>query len=136
MKAMQYYVGAWTCIGGTVGQPAATAIVTYTLDGGALRDAVGVNASSPSRAWMTVETKYDAAKDVYINTGFDDGGWDVSYAKPWSGNTESWADHSTANGKLGRDVVVRVNHSTFTHTYYASMTGTKPAFRFTCTRSR
>jgi hypothetical protein len=85
---------------------------------------------------MTVETKYDLAKNVYVNTGFDNGGWDLSYAKPWSGNTESWTDHSTANGRLGRDQVVRVDHDTFVHTYYASMSGTTPDFRFKCTRSR
>jgi hypothetical protein len=133
---MQYYVGSWTCTGGTIGRPAATAGVVYTLDRTALRDTVVVNTTPASRAWMTVETKYDAAKGVYVNTGFDDGSWDVSYAKPWSANTESWTDHSTANGKLGRDVVVRVNRSTFTHTYYDSMSGTKPSFRFKCTRSR
>ncbi|MBV8531154.1 MAG: hypothetical protein JO104_07530, partial [Candidatus Eremiobacteraeota bacterium] len=43
MAAMQYYVGAWTCTGGPVGQKPTTANLTYTLDDNVLRQWVNVS---------------------------------------------------------------------------------------------
>src|SRR5579864_835370 len=95
MPAMQYYVGSWMCTGGATGHPAKGSI-QYQMDGSALRDTVVAEATpgKVSRAWLTVETKYDAANHRYVNTAFDNGGWDVSWASPWTGNTEHWTDHS------------------------------------------
>ncbi len=33
MSAMGYYVGTWTCVGGPVGSPPATATVTDAMNG-------------------------------------------------------------------------------------------------------
>jgi hypothetical protein len=135
MQAMRYYVGTWNCAGGAAGQPSAVGTVAFTMDGTALRSSVGVAAQGKlSRAWLSVETKYDPAKQLYVDTAFDDGGWDVSYARPWTGQTEDWMDHSTANGKLGHIRFVRVDNSHYVETGYATMAATQPEFKITCTR--
>lgn len=136
LQAMQYYVGLWTCAGGAIGKPT-RGTIEYQIDGGALRDTVAAAISgTPSRPWLSVETKYDANAHQFVNTAFDSGGWDVSYAKPWTGNTEEWLDHSTANGKLGRTHVVRVNKNEYVQTGFTTLTGTKQSYKITCSRSR
>jgi hypothetical protein len=137
MGAFNYYVGAWACVGGAAELPPVTGWVTYEMDGSALRSAVAVPVQKRmTRAWLTVETKFDAAKNVYVDTAFDNGGWDVSWARPWSGNTEEWVDRSTATGKLGRDRVTRIDGKTFVHTRYQSLTGSDVDFRIKCTRRK
>jgi hypothetical protein len=136
MQAMQYYVGLWTCTGGAIGKPTAGTF-EYRMDGAKLLVTVAVPVQgTPSRAWLGVETKYDAAKGVFVSTAFDNGGWDESYAKPWTGNTEEWLDHSTADGKLGRSRVVRVSQSEYTRTGYTTVTGSTLSYKLKCTRSR
>src|ERR1700729_40256 len=63
LQAMRYYVGMWNCVGGVAGQPSTVGTVAFTMDGSALRSSVGVAAQGKlPRAWLSVETKYDLAK--------------------------------------------------------------------------
>ena len=49
MGAMQYYVGTWSCMAGSIGTPPSKATSTYTLDGGIMRQWVEV----PAQGKMT-----------------------------------------------------------------------------------
>jgi hypothetical protein len=138
MDAMQYYVGKWSCQAGTVGQPASNAMATYTLDNGVLRGWVNV----PPQGRMTqpfvlnIAIAYDTKKNRYVQTQLDNlGNWTTSFAAPWTGNTEQWADNATADGKLGRSETVRTNQNAFSFSGYSSATLAQPDFKGSCTRS-
>ncbi len=137
MAAMQYYVGNWTCAGGTPGQPPSKATLTYTLEGDVLRQWVVVAAQGKmtSPYMLSIAITYDSKNGRYVQTGLDNtASWWISYAKPWSGSTEMWADHANSTGKLGHGTAVRAQNS-YTYTGYETMTATKPNFKITCTRS-
>jgi hypothetical protein len=138
MGAMQYYVGTWSCLAGSVGRPPAKATATFAIDSGVMRQWVSV----PAQGKMTkpyvlsIATNYDAKNRHYVQTFLDnDAGWSVSFAKPWTGNTEQWTDQSTADGKLGHSQTVRTSRNTFTFAGYPTLTATKPNFKGTCNRS-
>ena len=40
MSGMQYYVGTWSCMAGSVGQPQSKATATFTMESGLLRQYV------------------------------------------------------------------------------------------------
>lgn len=138
MAAMQYYVGTWSCVGGGGGEPPSNATATYTLDSGVLRDWVVV----PPQGKMTtpyvlsIATTYDAKNGRYVQTGIgSDAGWWVSYAQPWTGNTEMWTDQANNTGKLGHGQNVRSDQNTVVINGYATLTATTPDFTVTCHRS-
>jgi hypothetical protein len=136
--SLQYYVGTWSCQAGSVGQPPSKATATYTLDSGVLREWVDVPAQGKmTKPYMlSIATTYDAKKGRYVQTGLDNmGGWWVSYATPWTGNTEQWADHANSDNKLGHGQTVRTNQNTFSFSDYPTLTATKPNFKGSCTRS-
>jgi hypothetical protein len=137
MAGMQYYVGTWSCTGGPIGQKPANATLTYTLDDGVLRQWVNVTATGNMKKpyVLNATTTYDAKNGRYVQVGLDsDAAWWVSYAKPWTGNTESWTDHSTSSGKLGKSETVRTSQNAFTFTGYATISATKPNFHVACRR--
>ena len=136
--ALQYYVGTWSCRAGLIGKPAVTSTVIYTLDAGLLREWVDV----PPQGKMatpylnSIATSYDAAQGRYVQTGMDNTGfWWVSFAKPWTGNTEQWTNHAAADDQIRRYTWIRTTRNTFTFTEYPSPKATKPTVRGTCTRS-
>ncbi|HET6277053.1 MAG TPA: hypothetical protein VFE16_14080 [Candidatus Cybelea sp.] len=138
MDDMQYYVGTWTCMVGPTGVPASKATGTYTLDGGVLREWVSVPPTGQmTQAYMASSAMtYDAKSGQYVETWLGNmADWSVSSAKPWTGNTEEWADTANNTGKLGRTEVVRTNQNSFTFTSYATQTDTSPNFKGACTRS-
>ncbi len=137
MAAMQYYVGTWSCVAGNVGQPSVKATATFTMDSGLMREWVVV----PAQGKMTkpyvinIATSYDAKNGRYAETQIDNlAGWSVSFAKPWTGNTEHWTDQANS-GKLGHGQTVRTNQNSFAFMSYPTVTSTKPNFKGTCTRS-
>jgi hypothetical protein len=84
----------------------------------------------------SIATSYDAKKRHYVQTGTDNEGfWWVSYAEPWTGNTEHWTNHASSDDNIRRYTWVRTNRNTFSFTEYPSLTATKPDFRGTCIRS-
>jgi hypothetical protein len=138
MAAMQYYVGTWSCVAGNVGQTPSKATVTYALTSGLMSGTVVV----PAQGKMTktfvvnIDTSYDAKNGRYVQTQLDNlAGWSVSFAKPWTGNTEQWTDQASSTGKLGHGQTVRTNQNSFAFMGYATMTATKPNFKGACTRS-
>jgi hypothetical protein len=136
MSAMGYYVGTWTCVGGPTGSPPTNATVTDVVQGALLNASVSVPAqtgmSGPYSA--SLATSYDG-KGRYIQTFLDSSGsWSVSYANPWTGNTEHWTDLSTSDGKLGHGEAVRTDQDHYTYTSYGTPTGTTPSFKITCQR--
>ncbi len=138
MGALQYYVGTWSCEAGTVGQPATKATATYALDSGVLRGWIVV----PAQGKMTKPysfssaTSYDAKDGRYVQSTLDnDAVWSVSFAKPWTGETELWIDHTTSNGKLTHGETVRTSATAFSFSSYPTLTSTKANFKGTCTRS-
>ena len=137
MSTMQYYVGTWSCTAGVPGKPMQKATSTYTLQSGVLSETVVVPATKDMKTPYVAAsaTTYDAKHQRYIETWVgNDAGWSVSFAKPWTGKTENWADHVNNTGKLGRTVVVRTSDSGFEFTGYPDMTGTTPNFKGSCTR--
>jgi hypothetical protein len=138
MAAMQYYVGTWSCVAGNVGQPTSKATATFAIDSGLMREWVVV----PAQGKMTkpyvleITTSYDAKNGRYVETQLDNlAGWSVSFAKPWTGNTEQWTDHSSSADKLGHGQTVRTNQNSFAFMSYPTLTATQPNFKGSCTRS-
>lgn len=138
MAAMQYYVGTWACLAGEPNHPPSHATVTYTLDLGVLRQWGVVPAQGKTkRAYAFGDaTTYDAKKDRYVSAFADNlGGWELSVASPWNGQTEQWTDRSTDTGELGRVQVVRTDTNDFVVVAYETKTASQPNFRVTCKRS-
>ncbi len=138
MAAMQYYVGTWSCMAGDVGQPQSKATATYTIDAGLMREWVVVPAQGKmTKPYMlSIATSYDAKKGRYVGSQVDNfAGWSVSFAQPWTGNTEHWTDLASSTGKLGHSQTIRTNRNSFSFMGYPTITATKPDFKGTCTRS-
>jgi hypothetical protein len=136
--ALQYYVGTWSCQAGAVGQPASKATATYTLDSGLLHESVNVPAQGKMMKPYTISiaTSYDAKKGRYVQTATDNtGAWWVSFAQPWTGNTENWTDQANSENKLGHGQTVRTNQNSFSFAGYPAVSATKPDFKGTCNRS-
>jgi hypothetical protein len=137
MAAMQYYVGSWSCTGGMIDDPT-HASVTYTMDNGILHQWVSVAPTAKMKQpfYIAFEMSWDAKHQRYSETALNYlGGWYVSYAKPFMGNTEHWTDAAASDGKLGWGEAVRVDQNTSTYTGYASMTSKSPDFKVSCTRN-
>ncbi len=137
MAAMQYYVGSWSCTGGMIGDPT-HATSTYAMDNGILRQFVSVAPTAKMKEpyYVAFAISYDAKHQRYLQTTLDGlGGWSVSSAKAFTGNTEHWTDVKSDSGKLGWGEAVRVNQNTSTYTGYPSMTSKTPTFKVTCTRN-
>jgi hypothetical protein len=138
MAAMQYYVGTWSCQAGPIGSPPSTATATFTIDSGVMRQWVAVPAQGKmtSSYALSIATTYDPKNGRYVETFLDNmGNWTISFAQPWTGNTEQWTDQSSNDGKLGRSQTVRTDQNSFTFTSYPTVTSTKPVFQGTCNRS-
>jgi len=136
MAAMQYYVGAWTCTSGAPGEPPSTA--TYSIENDILRDSVVVPPQGKVTApyQLNIVTAFDAKNNRYVQTQVDtQASWSVSFAKPFTGNTEEWVDNVTYDGKLGHVEVVRTDQNAFTIAGYSTMSQAKPDFNVTCHRS-
>jgi hypothetical protein len=138
MAAMQYYVGTWSCSAGMVGRAASTATATYTLDSGVLRAWIDVpkQGKMKSAYAFSEATTYDAKSGRYVQTQLDNlARWSVAFEKPWTGNTESWTDHATSDGKLTRGHTVRVSQNAFTFEGYPTLSAAKPDFKGACRRT-
>ena len=138
MAAMQYYVGAWACTGGGPGEPPSSATATYAIENGIMRDSVVVppQGKMTSPYQLSILTTFDAKNNRYVETQLDnEPAWSVAFAKPFTGNTEEWADNVTYYGKLGHVEVVRTDQNTFTIAGYPTMSQAKPGFNVTCHRS-
>ncbi len=137
MSAEQYYVGSWSCLGGSTGEKPSKATLTYTIDSNLMHNHIVVAPSGKmtQQYVLDISTTYDAKHGRYVQSGLDNAAasW-VSYAKPFSGTTENWTDQFNTSGKLGRSVTERVNNNMFTITNY-DMSGAKPTFKATCNRS-
>jgi hypothetical protein len=136
MSAMSYYVGTWTCVGGPVGSPPATATVTGVMNGDVLTSNVSVPVQPGMKTayYSTFVTSYDG-KGRYLQTTLDNSGsWGVSYAPTWTGNTEQWTDLTTSDNKPGHGVTVRTDNDHYTFAGYATPTGTTPVFKIACQR--
>jgi hypothetical protein len=138
MAAMQYYVGTWACQAGPTGTPPSTATATFALDSGVLREWVLV----PPQGKMTtpyalsIATTYDQKNGRYVETSIDNmAGWSISYAAPWTGNTEQWTDQVTNDNKPGHSQVVRTDQNSFSFAGYPTPTSTQVTFQGTCNRS-
>ena len=136
--ALQYYVGTWSCQAGAIGKPESKSTVTYTFDSGLLREWVDVppQGKRATPYLNSIATSYDAEKGRYVQTGSDNRGfWWVSFAEPWSGNTEQWTNLVSSDNAIRRYTWVRTNRNTFSFIEYPSRTAAKPDFRGTCSRS-
>jgi hypothetical protein len=139
MDALQYYVGTWTCTGGNVGTPSQTATVTFTLDSGILREWIVVAAQGNMKNPYAISAafSYDSKNDRFAQAGTDSiSEWWVSYAKPWTGDTEDWTDQQNSTGKLGRSQIVRSAQDTYVYTGWETVTAPNPNFKVTCQRSK
>jgi hypothetical protein len=135
--ALRYYVGTWSCRAGVIGQSTVKSTVTYTFDSGLLHEWVDV----PPQGKMTkpylnsIAISYDSSSRHYVQTGTDnDGFWWVSFAQPWTGNTERWTNHVSSDNRIRRYQWVRTNQNAYSFTEYPSLTATKPDFKGTCSR--
>jgi hypothetical protein len=79
---------------------------------------------------------WDAKNSRWVQTQVDNQGQcRVSYLKPWTGNTEEWLDHSSSDGKLGRDETVRTGANEFGFCSYASPSDATASMVGKCLRS-
>jgi hypothetical protein len=131
MAAMQYYVGSWSCTGGTIGKKTLHATIKYTMDGDVLQDWIHVSDGYVQSSSLS----YDSKNDRYVNAGVaNDNTWFVNYTT-LSGNTETGIDHARSDGKLGRGITVRTSSTSFTYTGYPNASAAKPDFKATCQKS-
>jgi hypothetical protein len=138
MGAMQYYVGTWACVGGPLAMAPQKATLTFTVDSGVMRQWVDVPAQGKMKFpyVLSAATSYDAKKGRYVSASLDNtSAWNISVAKPWTGNTERWTDIATNDGKLTHGTIVRTDENDFSYTGYPTLTGTKPNFKVTCKKS-
>lgn len=138
MGAMRYYVGTWSCVAGPIGRPPVKATATYSLDSGILREWVAVPVQGKMKKPYTISfaITYEAKHRRYVQATLDnDASWSISYAKPWTGNTEQWMDQSNDQGKPARSQTIRTNANSFAFTGYPTLTATKPNFTGMCHRS-
>jgi hypothetical protein len=131
MSAMQYYVGTWSCTGGTIGKKSLHATVKYTMDGNVLQDWIRVSDGYVQSGSLT----YDSKNDRYVGAGVaSDNSWYVSYTT-LSGNTETSVDHVNSSGMLGHGILVRTSSTNLTYTGYPTVSGGKANFKVTCQKS-
>jgi hypothetical protein len=136
MAAMQYYVGAWTCT--AAGEPDSNSTANYTIENGVMRDLVIVPAQGKmtSPYQLEIVTTFDPKNNRYVQTSLDNQAtWAVSFAKPFTGKTEEWANSATFDGKLGRVEVVRNDGNAFDIIGYSTMSQTKPDYKVSCHRT-
>lgn len=136
MAAMQYYVGTWTC--SAAGEPDSNATSTYAIENGTMTESVVIPPQSKmtSAYQLVIVVTFDVKNNRYVKTLLDNQAtWSVSFAKPFSGNTEAWADTVTNDGKLGRSDIVRTDRNTFDISGYSTISQTKPDYKVTCHRS-
>jgi hypothetical protein len=136
--AFSYYVGSWSCLGGPTDSPAVKAAVTAVMNDGLLTQHVSVPVQPGMTAALsqTYTVAYSPVTKVYNQVQINNfGGWSISKASPWTGNTEEWTDVATAEGKLGRGQTVRTDQNHYTITGYESATAAAPNFKATCERS-
>ena len=136
-SALQYYVGTWSCMGGTVGRPQSHATLTYTLQNGILNSTVAVPRQNGMKTpyFSSSSTTYDAKNNRYIQGGVSND--PSSYTGMWtlSGNVETTRDTWVSNGKPGHGQTIRTSQNMFSFTGYPTMTSMKPNFKATCHRS-
>ena len=114
MAAMQYYVGTWAC--SAAGEPDSNSTSTYSIENGIMNESVVVPAQGKLTApyQLTIAMTFDAKNDRYVKTLLDNQAtWSVSFAKPFTGNVEEWADNVTNDGKLGHTEIVRTDRNAF-----------------------
>ena len=119
--AFSYYVGTWSCLGGPTDSPAVKAAITAVMNDGLLTEHVSVPAQGKMTAAFsqTFTLAYNPATKLYTQVHSDNfGGWSVSKASPWTGNTEEWTDVATVDGKLGHGQTVRTDQNHYTVTGY------------------
>jgi len=136
MAAMQYYSGTWACA--AVGEAGSNATATYTIENGTLRQSLVLppqgKITEPYQ--LTVVTTFDAKNDRYVKTLLDNQAtWTVSFAKPFTGNTEEWVDTANDSGKLGRSEIVRTDKNTFSVAGFSTIAQSKPDYTVICHRS-
>ena len=132
-----YYVGTWACMAGNVGQRPMNATATFTMDAGLLREHVNVAAMGKMKYAYTLEIAqtFDPKHHRMVATGLgNDGGYWVSYAKPWTEHTEEWVDAFNRDG-LGRSETVRESQNRFSFMDWDKTMGGKVVFKGYCTRS-
>jgi hypothetical protein len=138
MASMQYYVGSWSCMAGDVGQPPSKATATYTMESGVLRGLIVVPPSGKMTKTYAFDaaTSWDAKGNRFVQATLDNAGyWDISVAKPWTGDTEMWVDQKNNNGKLSHSQTVRTSQNAFAFEGFPTLTATKATFKGSCTRS-
>lgn len=130
MAALQYYVGTWSCTGGTIGKPPGQATLTYTMNG----DVLQVWIKAPKGYVQSSSRTYDSKNNRYVDAGVaNNNNWFVTYIT-LSGNTETSIDHA-GNGTLGHGTTVRTSSSAFTYTGYPTLAAVKPDFKVACRKS-
>ena len=137
MEAMQYYVGTWSCDVTPPGKPTQHATATHTLDDGVLREWINMPAQGSMKKpfVFSAAITYDAKHHRYVQSYLDnDAGWEISVAKPFTGNVEEWTDLATDSGNLSHTEVKRTNTNSFSIVIYDAKTGGKPVLHVTCRR--
>ena len=136
MAALQPFVGTWSCVGGAPGEKPVNATVTYVAESGVLRQCITMGSQGEVRGAFAGAFSDDEQKHRYTYAWTDNhGGWGVSVAKPWSGNTISWTDLSSDDGKLGRSQDAWTGKDDFVYTRYDTATSATPSFKASCKRS-
>ena len=137
MSALNYYVGTWACIGGPTKYAPLKATITVAMSGGLMVETVnvGVQAKMDTAYIQNVAVSYDPKAAAYSRTSNDNlAEWSVSKATPWTGNTETWSDVTSSDGKLSHFQTVRTDQDHFTSVGYPTATDTTPDFKATCQR--
>jgi hypothetical protein len=138
MAAEQYFVGTWACKATLAGGPALDISITFVMDSGILREWDEVRIPGVAVPYtISKSISYDARNNRWVQaqTG-SDGSWNVSYAKPWTGNTQEWLGVAATDDKLSRNETTRTGANEFGFRNYTNPADAKPSLEGTCTRSK
>ena len=138
MSAMQYYVGTWSCVARPMSGPPLSFTATNRIDLGIMRQwfTVAPHWKMTAPEGYTATMTYDSQNRRYVETQLHyDATWQISSAKPWSGNIERWTDIASSDGKLSHVKFTRINKRAYNFAAYPTLTATTPYISGSCRRS-
>lgn len=138
MTALQYYIGAWSCVEREAGTPPLSSRFTFAMEPNLMREWIDRPKQRSMKMPYVVNATfaYDSKHRRYVETEMDnEAAWYVSGADPWSGNTIQWVDLA-ASTNPSRWEMTRIDGATFMISSFAKSADTKPNYTATCKRAQ
>ena len=123
-NALGYFAGTWNCTGGLVKDKPRAAIVAWEWELGntMIERQVNVPAVGKMPAYRSGNySSYDPKRKRVVSAEVNMyGEWNSGWTAGWKGNTLTWADVANSDNKLGKNIITKVDASTFDNVGYDS----------------